>query len=269
MSSGISKGSYTSIIASASLAVEGVIRLREGNNPTELSPQEQHTINGNSPEITSPPTKTVISLCRPPGHHCDTKMAGGYCYINNAVVAVEALNHLHHKPTSLKKAASSTKNDQRDPKIAILDIDFHHGNGTQDYFYTSSKVQYTSLHGENEYPYYSGHKSETGISHGLGYNFNYPLPTRSSAALYLQTLDKAVSNIETFEPEYLIVCLGFDTFFLDPLGGFGLETKDYAGIAGLIRGRLRMDCLVLLEGGYVIEDLGANLLAFVQGWEEG
>jgi acetoin utilization deacetylase AcuC-like enzyme len=208
--------------------------------------------------------KTVVSLCRPPGHHCDTKMSGGYCYVNNAVVAVHAINYLHN----LASNKNSEEAPQLDvPKIAILDIDFHHGNGTQDYFYNSDKVLYTSIHGQDEYPYYSGHVIETGAGAGDGFNFNFPLPPRSSASKYLKTLDLALAEIKKFDPKYLVASLGFDTFHLDPLGGFNLDTSDYETIAKRIRSELGgIPCLILLEGGYVIDRLGENLLSFLKGW---
>lgn len=239
MSTGISKHSYTSIAASAALAVEGAIRMFEGQ-------------------------KSIVSLCRPPGHHCDTKMAGGYCYLNNAVIAVEAINRLHK---AAYKRENQPLNDVPAPKIAILDIDFHHGNGTQDYFYESADVQYVSIHGEDEYPYYSGNSREVGRGAGEGFNFNHPLPTHSSAIEYIRTLNYATENIRDFEAAYLIVSLGFDTFHLDPLGSFKLETADYERIGYAIRRKLGMPCVILLEGGYVVKDLGANLVAFLKGWE--
>lgn len=242
MSSGLSKHSYTSIIASASLAIEGSIRIIEGQN-------------------------TVMSLCRPPGHHCDTKMAGGYCYINNAVLAVEAINRIHKHGSHFNQ--NGTKDITKDAQIAILDIDFHHGNGTQDYFYESPLVQYVSIHGENEYPYYSGNAREVGKGNGKGFNFNHPLPTHSTADEYFRTLGLAIEEIKKFGAEYLLISLGFDTYHLDPLGSFQLETGDYKRIGRGIRRGLGMPCLVLLEGGYVVENLGGNLVAFLDGLEEG
>lgn len=243
MSSGISKHSYTSIIASASLAIEGAIRITKGH-------------------------PTITSLCRPPGHHCDTKTAGGYCYINNAVLAVQALTHLHNPPPHPKKTSPNPSRHSETPKIAILDIDFHHGNGTQDFFYDSADVLYVSIHGEDEYPYYSGNARETGRGAGQGFNKNYPLPTRSSADDYLRTIRDAVREIKDFGPGYLVISLGFDTFHLDPLGSFKLETGDYRRISWSIRREVDVPCLILLEGGYVVEDLGGNLVAFLDGWED-
>ena len=239
MSAGISRSSWTSIAASAGLAAEAVKTLfpNQGANPH----------------------KDVVALCRPPGHHCTTKMAGGYCYVNNAVVAVQALRHFH------KDSPGATL-----PRIAILDIDFHHGNGTQDYFYHDPHVVYVSVHGEDQYPYYTGHQDERGAGDGEGANWNLPLPVGSSAEEYLERLGEAVSVLERVRPEYLVVSLGFDTYHGDPLGYFGIHTEDYERIARAIRGRACLadiPTVILLEGGYVVEALGRNLLAFLRGWE--
>lgn len=241
MSTGISRDSWTSIIASAGLAVEAVRALFDN--------QDAH------------PRKDVMALCRPPGHHCTTKMAGGYCYINNAVVAVQALRHFHKDVSS----------GSRPPKVAILDIDFHHGNGTQDYFYHDPHVAYVSVHGEDQYPYYTGSEDETGAGDGEGSNWNLPLPVGSSSEEYLDRLGEAISVLEGVRPEYLVVSLGFDTYHGDPIGYFGIHTEDYARIARVIRGNacLRdVPAVILLEGGYVIEALGRNLLSFLRGWED-
>ena len=242
MSAGISRDSWTSIISSAGLAAEAVRAL--------------------FPSPDACPRKDVMALCRPPGHHCTTKMAGGYCYINNAVVAVQALRHFH-------KDASG--DDKQPPKVAILDIDFHHGNGTQDYFYHDPHVSYVSVHGEDQYPYYTGYEDETGAGDGERSNWNLPLPVGSSAEEYMERLGEAVSILENMRPQYMVVSLGFDTYHGDPLGYFGIQTEDYARIARMIRGRACLEgvpAVILLEGGYVVEALGPNLLSFLRGWED-
>ena len=241
MSTGISRDSWTSIIASAELSVEAVKALFPG------------------PEQTTP-RKDVMALCRPPGHHCTTTMAGGYCYINNAVVAVQALRHFHQGVSS----------DDLPPKVAILDIDFHHGNGTQDYFYHDPSVAYISIHGQDQYPYYTGYEDETGAGDGEGANWNLPLPVGSSAEEYLERIGEAVSILEDVKPQYLLVSLGFDTYQGDPLGYFGIHTEDYEEIAKAIRGHPCLGdipAIILLEGGYVVGALGSNLLSFLRGWE--
>ncbi len=155
-------------------------------------------------------------------------------------------------------------------KVAILDLDFHHGNGTQSAFYHDPTVLYVSIHGQGEYPYYTGSTDETGDGEGKGYNLNLPLPAKSSAARYLEMVDIATRKIGGFKPSCLIVSLGFDTFYLDPLGAFDLQTEDYETIARAVRGAAGvkgLPSLILLEGGYVVEKLGSNLLHFLKGWE--
>ena len=254
MSTGIMKDSYRSVVASAHLAFCGVDPATGGDdkaNPYHVT-GVIHSSTFTKPSQDYPTEmQDVLALCRPPGHHCDTKRAGGYCYVNNAVVGV-------------------SKYQQQRPgkRVAILDIDYHHGNGTQEYFYDRSDVLYVSIHGQDEYPYYTGTERETGIDDGEGFNLNLPLPPKSSIEAYMSKLSIALSRIETFAPDFLILSLGFDTYRLDPLGGFDIDTDDYTLIAGRTRQHLHgIPALILLEGGYVLDDLGKNLLAFLDGWE--
>ncbi|KAH8891730.1 histone deacetylase superfamily [Thozetella sp. PMI_491] len=242
MSAGIAKDTWISARASANLAAVGG-RVIASPDPS-----------------TAAPHRNVLALCRPPGHHCTTKLAGGYCYINNAVVAVESLRH-----HSQGLAAAGV-----DLKIAILDIDFHHGNGTQSYFYDDPSVLYVSIHGEDEYPYYSGFEDEVGEGRGHGYNVNLPLAVESSIDQYLEKLEIAIQKMQEFKPSHVLVSLGFDTFFLDPIGRFDLHSPDYETIARKVRqaeGLQDIPSLILLEGGYVVERLGENMLQFLKGWE--
>ena len=228
MSSGVMDKSYTSIVASANLAVEAVEQLRE------------HEVN------------EVLALCRPPGHHCNGRRAGGYCYVNNIAVAVSAWR---------KKTSPNAR-------VGILDIDFHHGNGTQDIFYSDPAVFYTSIHGADEFPYYTGKSDETGAGEAIGTNLNLPLATGSSFDDYLEKLDLALCGLSEFRPEMILVSLGFDTFHLDPLGNFKIYTEDYAVTARTVRQRLpSTPAAILLEGGYALQHLGANVLSFLSGWE--
>lgn len=240
LSAGISTHTWTSALASANLAVEGC---RSITDPTaDLS------------------NNAVFALCRPPGHHCTTSMAGGYCYINNAVIAVQSIRHF----------VSEHGSERSTPKIVILDIDFHHGNGTQDYFYRDPDVLYVSIHGQDEYPYYSGQETEKGDGEGLGFNVNLPLPADSSFEQYLEKVEVAIEHIDAYEPTHIIVSLGFDTFHLDRLGCFKLYTESYEAIAHRFRSAKSLrdiPSLILLEGGYVLESLGENVTAFLQGWE--
>lgn len=221
MSSGIGAGTFESCIASANLAVQSAQALVSN--------------------------KTTLALCRPPGHHCDTRRAGGYCYINNAVVAA----------TYLRRQAP-------DWPVTILDLDFHHGNGTQAFFYDRADVRYISIHGEDEYPYYTGDRDEIGAGEGVGENFNFPLATASSADAYLSILRAALSQVRP--GSLTIVSLGFDTFELDPLGHFKLGTDDYRTIGALVA-EIVGNAAILLEGGYVVDRLGANVESFLQGFE--
>ena len=254
MSTGIMEDTYRSVVASAHLAFYGV-EIAAGADSDAKTPfitgVLQFSTSERPNQYRAAGSQDVLALCRPPGHHCDTRRAGGYCYANNAVVAVARF--LQGQPGK---------------RVAILDIDYHHGNGTQEYFYDRSDVLYVSIHGQDEYPYYTGAEHETGIGDGEGFNLNLPLPPRSSMDAYMSKLGIALSRIETFAPDFLIISLGFDTYRLDPLGGFDIDTEDYRVIASRIRQRLSgMPALILLEGGYVLEDLGKNLLAFLDGWE--
>jgi acetoin utilization deacetylase AcuC-like enzyme len=238
MSSGLCKDSWKSIRTSAFLAYDAAYRVTSNDY-----------------------IDTVVALCRPPGHHCDTKMAGGYCYVNNVVVAVHALRVLGKRPQG-----------SIFQRVAILDIDFHHGNGTQDYFYGDPDVLYVSIHAEDEYPYYSGFENETGVGQGVGSNINLPLRKDASFGEYKEKLDSAVQTLEAFGPEFLVVSLGFDTFRMDPLGSFDIDTEDYETIARTIHGNpmlSKIKSVILLEGGYVIEKLGENLVSFLKGWGSG
>lgn len=233
MSSGMMKDSYRAILASANLAAQAVQRLVRDR------------------------AGTVLALCRPPGHHCDGRRAGGYCYVNNCAVAVSTWRRLHGSGKS---------------RVAILDVDFHHGNGTQDIFYSDPSVFYTSIHGEDEFPYYTGAADERGSGEGEGMNLNLSLAKGSSFDEYQAQLSKAVQAIAKFSPELLCISLGFDTFRLDPLGHFDIDTEDYETMARAIRRGLlgaSFATVILLEGGYNIEHLGANLLSFLKGWENG
>jgi acetoin utilization deacetylase AcuC-like enzyme len=246
MSTGICKETWTSAVASAGLALEAARLLVQ----TDAS-QEQ-------------PRRNVLALCRPPGHHCTTKMAGGYCYLNNSVVAVQALRHFRLQATSTPSEPSSLK-------VAILDLDFHHGNGTQFAFYQDPSVLYVSIHGQDEYPYYSGHEDEIGDGPGTGFNLNLPLAVKAPLEEYLAKLKIATQRIRDFQPQYLVVSLGFDTFHLDPLGNFGVDASGYEAIARTVResdGLHDIPAAILLEGGYVVEHLGPNMLSFLKGWEQ-
>lgn len=189
-------------------------------------------------------TNLVYALVRPPGHHATRSACGGYCYFNNAAVAAAYF---------LKDGADG---------IAILDLDFHHGNGTQDIFYDTDRVLYVSIHGDPDvfYPWISGRESETGEGPGEGFNINLPLPAKSDWSKYSEALDQALREIKDYYPDVLIVSLGFDTHKDDPVGGFSLNDDDFARMGKAI-GKLKIPTLVVQEGGYNPQ---ANTLAAVK-----
>lgn len=188
------------------------------------------------------------ALCRPPGHHAERMKMGGYCYLSNAGIAAEFLSE--------------------HAKVAVLDIDFHHGNGTQDIFYERQDVLTVSIHADPTeiFPYYCGYDYEKGMGQGLGYNLNYPLPLGTDNQKYLPVLDKALEKISKYNPDYLVVGLGLDTHIADPIGGFRLTT-DFFGRMGEQIKSLQKPTVITQEGGYNTEILGDNVVAFLQGFQ--
>jgi len=190
----------------------------------------------------------AYGLCRPPGHHATTSMYGGYCFFNNAAVAA------HH-------VASTTGT-----KVTVLDVDYHHGNGTQEIFYGRDDVQYVSLHGDpvRAYPYNIGYADETGTGRGLGSNLNLPLPIRTDDDAYLAALRHAFEAIQRFGPSLLIVSLGLDTFITDPISDLAL-TADGFQRCGAAVAELGLPTVVLQEGGYDVDALGDNVRRWLVG----
>lgn len=200
----------------------------------------------------------AYALCRPPGHHAAAAMAGGYCYLNNAALAAGYL--------ARRQTTGDATWALRSPTVAVLDIDYHHGNGTQSIFYERNDVLTVSLHADPayEYPYYLGYADERGAGAGEGYNLNFPLPAGIDDAGYLKALDQALQAIADYGPRYLVISAGFDTFAGDPLGGFALTTEAYRTIGRSIA-QLGLPTLIVQEGGYALEALGANVVALLQG----
>lgn len=194
--------------------------------------------------------RSSFALCRPPGHHAAADYMGGYCYFNNAAIAAQALR------------------DQGAARVAILDVDYHHGNGTQSIFYQRADVMFLSLHGDPlvEYPYFLGHADEPGAGEGLGYNHNYPLPHGTDWARYQQALQDACQRIADYAPDAIVVSLGVDTFEHDPISRFKLKNDDYLRMGELI-GRLGKPTLFVMEGGYAVEDIGINAVNVLSGFE--
>ena len=192
----------------------------------------------------------VFSLCRPPGHHAARDMFGGYCFLNNAAIAAQFLL------------------DNGAERVAILDIDFHHGNGTQDIFYERDDVLFCSLHGDPEdaFPHFLGYADEMGLGAGMGYNRNYPMPPGTPFDEWRNALDNALSHIGEFSPQHLVVSLGVDTFEHDPISFFKLTTPDYLTTGNLI-GALAIPTLFVMEGGYDIGEVGINAVNVLKGFE--
>ena len=196
--------------------------------------------------ITEGKEKCAFSLCRPPGHHAARSMYGGYCYFNNAAIAANYLSN--------------------SGRVAILDLDFHHGNGTQEIFYQVPHILTVSIHGDpkNHYPYFCGFKGEKGEFLGTGCNRNIPLPDGVDDQEYQQVLEKSLRYISSWKPQYLVVSMGFDTFKDDPAGTFMLSSDFFHTIGDLL-GKVQIPILACLEGGYVIDKLAENASKFAAG----
>ncbi|KAH9969117.1 hypothetical protein BC827DRAFT_1258004 [Russula dissimulans] len=214
------------------------------------------------PVTVSRETDVRRSGIRPPGHHAGTSLCGGYCFVNNVAVAARFL-----QCSSLGPAETEPEPPER-LRIAILDIDYHHGNGTQQIFYADRSVHYASLHAVDDYPYYTGEATENGTGEGTGTNFNYPLPRGTQDDDYCTALKTAIVNIRNFNPAYLLVSLGVDTFVDDPIGDFKLSQACYAVIGQTIA-NLGKPTLFIMEGGYHMETLGGNVRAVLEGFERG
>jgi len=197
-------------------------------------------------------TRAAFALCRPPGHHAARDLYGGYCFLNNAAIAAQYFR------------------DHGAARVAILDVDFHHGNGTQDIFYERADVLYASLHGDpaEAFPYFLGYADERGSGPGEGYNLNLPLPRGAGFDLWSQALATALARIRGFAPEVLIVSLGVDTFAGDPISFFKLASADFTAY-GRQLGALRIPTLFVFEGGYAVAEVGVNAVNVLTGFEGG
>ena len=210
--------------------------------------------------------RAVHALCRPPGHHAGSDMCGGYCFLNNAAIAAEyLLSTTNDTLSSLAGRPAPHLHPAR--RIAILDIDYHHGNGTQQIFYARDDVFVASIHGDpaRTYPFFSGFADERGTGAGLGYNLNLPLEAGVTDERYLEVLEEALAAISAFGPDFVVVSAGFDTFGGDPLGDFALTTGAYSAIGRRIAA-LGLPTLIVQEGGYAIEALGENLVELLRGF---
>ena len=193
-------------------------------------------------------TNAAYALCRPPGHHASSNIAGGFCYLNNSAIAAQDLR---------------AKYDA----VAILDIDLHHGNGTQHIFYARDDVMTLSVHADPSdfYPFYWGHAHERGDGAGVGFNHNDPLPLGSGDTVFLTALDRALAVIDDFNPGAVVIALGLDASRDDPFGGLTVTPDGFAKIGEKI-GALTCPIVLVQEGGYVSATLGENLFQFISGF---
>lgn len=193
---------------------------------------------------------SAFALCRPPGHHAAADYMGGYCYLNNAAIATQYLR------------------DQGAARVAVLDVDYHHGNGTQSIFYERADVCFASLHADPlvEYPFFLGHADERGAGAGLGFNHNYPLPHGTEWPRYRDALQDALAQIKRFGAQALVVSLGVDTFEKDPISRFKLRHDDYLRMGEAIASA-GLPTLFVMEGGYAVAEIGVNVVNVLLGFE--
>jgi acetoin utilization deacetylase AcuC-like enzyme len=193
--------------------------------------------------------RAAFALCRPPGHHATQDQYGGYCFLNNAAVAADMLTHDGAR------------------RVAVLDIDFHHGNGTQEIFYRRGDVMFASIHGDphDMYPYFVGHADERGQGAGEGTNLNYPLPPKTPYGPWAEALDDAIARIRAWGAEALVVSLGVDAYKDDPISFFRLDSPDFMDCGRRI-GRMGLPTVFVMEGGYAIEKVGVNTVNVLEGF---
>jgi len=191
---------------------------------------------------------SALALCRPPGHHAYADLAGGFCYLNNVAVAAHRLAH-------------------RLGRVAILDIDAHHGNGTQSIFYDRADVLFVSIHADPvfAYPYYCGFADEVGEGAGRGFNLNLPLPKGADDGQFLAALDEALGAVKAFAPAALLVSLGLDASIDDPTALLSVTPKGFEA-SGAAIGTLNLPTLIVQEGGYDLGGLASSLRHFVGGY---
>lgn len=192
----------------------------------------------------------AYALVRPPGHHAEKRVFGGFCYFNSAAIAANYFSKYG--------------------KVAVIDIDYHHGNGTQNIFYSRKDVLTLSIHGHPRfaYPYFSGFRDERGSGEGMGFNINYPLQEKIDGSKYRLVLEDAVQRIRRFKPDFLIITLGYDTSKGDPTGTWTIRPDDFE-MNGRILGKIGLPTLVVQEGGYKIPKLADNAASFLRGLWDG
>ncbi len=199
--------------------------------------------------LLGPADSSAFALCRPPGHHAGIDLYGGYCFLNNAAIAAQTLL------------------DQGASKIAILDVDFHHGNGTQDIFYERNDVLFVSLHGDPQhaFPHFLGYADEVGKGIGEGYNINYPMLPGTPYSIWGDALTDALDQVNRYLPDAIIISLGVDTFEEDPISFFKLTSEDFTRYGQAISA-LDLPTLFVMEGGYAVEEIGINTRNVLSGF---
>jgi len=192
----------------------------------------------------------VFSACRPPGHHAGFDTYGGYCFFNNAAVAAQALL------------------DGDAERVALLDVDYHHGNGSQTIFYDRADVLYVSLHGDprQEFPYFLGYADETGREAGEGFNFNLPMPWGTQWEDYRDSLTQGLKKIRNYSPDALVISLGVDPYEKDPISRFKLKKEHFCELGEVIAKSVQCPTLIVMEGGYAVEDVGINVVNVLTGF---
>lgn len=195
--------------------------------------------------------RSAFALSRPPGHHAGSDFFGGYCFLNNAALAAQHLR------------------DAGFDRVAILDIDYHHGNGTQSIFYNRADVLFTSIHGDphTEYPFFLGYADEVGAGNGIGFNHNLPLPRGTGFAAWREALKRALQGISRFQAQALVVSLGLDTFEGDPISGFTLRSEDYLTV-GEDLAAAGLPTAFVFEGGYAVAEVGLNAVNVLEGFQQ-
>ncbi|RGB27523.1 hypothetical protein C1646_630380 [Rhizophagus diaphanus] len=222
----ITKDTWESVYESAQVVISATMELKRFVE--ESSSEEINHFPG------------IFALCRPPGHHANSILSSGYCFLNNVAISTNVL-----------------KKDNN--KVVILDIDYHHGNGTQEIFYLNSNPLYVSLHGSPDYPWFTGDESERGEGEGEGFNINIPLSRDTDDDEYLKALKKVINeNIIPYNADYLIVSLGVDTYKEDIIGALQITTEGYTRIGEMIKS-INLPTLFVMEGGYHLETIGINV----------
>jgi len=220
-----------------------------GEHTWEAAVWSAHTATHAAMLVAEGDERAAYALCRPPGHHAYVDRANGFCYLNNAAIAAQVLRRRHER-------------------VAIVDIDVHHGNGTQGVFYARNDVYTVSLHGDPHHftPFFTGHAHETGEGAGLGYNLNVPLALGTAVDGYRAALGRALESVRAFAPGALVIALGLDAHERDPYRGLRLRTEDFADVLGDLA-RLGLPTVLVQEGGYLSDDLGPNLASALGGFE--